>query len=218
MLKAVIFDFDGTIGDTLPLVIKAIRAGVSPFIGREPSDEEIAATFGPIEEGSIKFFVHDEADYEKGCRLMFDYYDKHHDELSPKPFDGIIELINHLKSKGLITALATGKGKKTCAISLRHYGMENIFDTVVTGSIEGGIKPQMMTEILKKYSLKPQEAIYIGDAPTDIYAARRVGVGIVSVLYGTREEYIPEVKAKHPDAICYSPDEVKTYIDSLLEK
>ena len=88
----------------------------------------------------------------------------------------------------------------------------------MTGSIEGAVKPQMMTEILKKYGLRPQEAIYIGDAPTDICAARQVGVGIVSVLYGTRDEYIPEVKAKHPDAICYSPAEAAAYIDSLLEK
>lgn len=218
MLKAVIFDFDGTIGRTLPLVIKAVRAGVSPFIGREPSDEEIAATFGPIEEGSIRFFLpDDEAQYEKGCKLMFDYYENHHDEIAPRPFDGIVDLIKHLKSKGLIVTLATGKGKKTCDISLRHYGMEDVFDTVETGSIKGGIKPQMMNAILKKYNLKPQEAVYIGDAPSDIDAARQVGTGIISVLYGTLPEYIDEVKAKQPDAICHSPAEVAAYIDSQLK-
>ena len=50
MLKAVIFDFDGTIGDTLKLVIESIREAVSPFMDRELSDDEIADTFGPIEE------------------------------------------------------------------------------------------------------------------------------------------------------------------------
>ena len=57
MLKAVIFDFDGTIGDTLKLVIESIREAVSPFMDRELSDDEIADTFGPIEEGYASYPV-----------------------------------------------------------------------------------------------------------------------------------------------------------------
>lgn len=216
MLKAVIFDFDGTIGDTLPLVIKAIRYGVEPFIDRKLSDDEIAATFGPIEEGSIAHFVPDPEKCKIGCQRMYEAYEKYHDELAGKPIAGVVDLIKHLKSENLIVTLATGKGKKTCDISLAKYKMDNLFDTVETGSIKGGIKPQMMKNIMDKYHLKPNEVIYVGDAPTDIDAAREVGVGIVSVLYGTRIE--PEaVKAKKPDAICYTMQELQDYLDSLLK-
>ncbi len=216
MIKALIFDFDGTIGDTLPLVIKAIRDSVQPYLNRELSDDEIAATFGPIEEGSVKYFLPDAtpSEFEAACQAMFKSYRENHKTLCPKPFDGVAKLISHLKNEGFIVTLATGKGKTTCDISLEQYGMDNLFDMVKTGSMKGGIKPQMMREILQEYKLRPQEAVYIGDAPTDVDAARIVGVGIVSVLYGTRIEEAA-VKAKHPDAICYTIDELQTYLDSL---
>ena len=126
MLKAVIFDFDGTIGDTLKLVIESIREAVSPFMDRELSDDEIADTFGPIEEGSILKFV-DEKDYEEACKLLYDAYARLHKEITPKPFAGVVDLIKYLKSKNLIVILATGKGAKTCEISLKQYQMENLF-------------------------------------------------------------------------------------------
>ncbi len=214
MLKAVIFDFDGTIGDTLKLVIESIREAVSPFMDRELSDDEIADTFGPIEEGSILKFV-DEKDYEEACKLLYDAYARLHKEITPKPFAGVVDLIKYLKSKNLIVILATGKGAKTCEISLKQYQMENLFDKVKTGSIKGGIKLQMMQEVIDEYKLSADEVIYIGDAPTDIDAARQVGVKIVSVLYGTRIEE-EAVKAKNPDAICYSIEDVKKYLTSLI--
>lgn len=93
--------------------------------------------------------------------------------------------------------------------------MENIFDKIKTGSIKGGIKPQMMQEIIQDYKLNPSDVIYIGDAPTDIDAARQVGVKIASVLYGTRIEE-DAVKAKNPDAICYSVEELKQYLTKLI--
>ena len=216
MLKAVIFDFDGTIGDTLKLVIESIREAVSPFMDRELSDDEIADTFGPIEEGSILKFV-DEKDYEEACKLLYDAYARLHKEITPKPFAGVVDLIKYLKSKNLIVILATGKGAKTCEISLKQYQMENLFDKVKTGSIKGGIKPQMMQEVIDEYKLSADEVIYIGDAPTDIDAARQVGVKIVSVLYGTRIEE-EAVKAKNPDAICYSIEDVKKYLTSLIQE
>jgi len=53
MIKAMIFDLDGTIGNTLPLCIKAFRETIETFMKRKISDEEIIATFGPSEEGTI---------------------------------------------------------------------------------------------------------------------------------------------------------------------
>lgn len=214
MLKAVIFDFDGTIGDTLKLVIESLREAVSPFIDRNLSDDEIAATFGPIEEGSILKFV-DKKYYDEACERLYSAYERLHKDITPKPFEGVIELIKYLKSKNIIVTLATGKGAKTCEISLKQYQMENIFDKVKTGSIKGGIKPQMMKEIINDYGLNPSDVIYIGDAPTDIDAARTVGVRIASVLYGTRIEE-EAVKAKNPDAICYSVEELKQYLTKLI--
>ena len=52
-IKAVIFDLDGTIANTLPLCVRAFKNSVEPLINRSLSDAEIIATFGPSEEGTI---------------------------------------------------------------------------------------------------------------------------------------------------------------------
>ena len=65
MLKAVIFDFDGTIGDTLKLVIESIREAVSPFMDRELSDDEIADTFGPTMKKLANYYMMLMQDYIK---------------------------------------------------------------------------------------------------------------------------------------------------------
>ena len=214
MVKAVIFDFDGTIGDTLPLIINSIRYGVQKHIDHYLSDEEILSNFGPTEEGIVLKFAPNH--YEEACEKVFEYYNTHHKELCPKPFDGVMALIQHLKKNNIIVALATGKGKRACDISLKNYKMDNIFDMVETGSDAGAIKPQMMNSIMKHYNLKPEETIYVGDAPTDIDAARQVGVGIVSALYGTTTED-KAVKAKNPDKYCYSIAELTSYLDSIIK-
>jgi phosphoglycolate phosphatase-like HAD superfamily hydrolase len=168
MMKAVIFDLDGTIGNTLPLCITAFRKAVQPLAGRDLSDEEIVATFGPSEEGTIQALIPNQ--YEKGIESYLQYYRELHD-ICPKPFEGMFEILEYLKSKDILLALVTGKGVRSTAITLSQYGMELLFDAVETGSPLGPRKVAGMKNVLKKFNLKPQEAVYVGDASSDIVAA-----------------------------------------------
>lgn len=212
MIKAIIFDFDGTIGDTLPLITGSVRYAVNDYLDKPITDADVLDAFGPTEEGIILKFAPEH--YEECCKKCLEYYADHHAELCPKPFDGVIDLIKFLKEKNLIVSLATGKGKKACDISLENYKMDNLFDKIETGSEEGNVKPQMINSILQYYNLKPEEVIYIGDMASDVDSARKAGVGIVSVLYGSNTED-EAVKAKQPDAICYTINELKNYLDSI---
>jgi len=110
-IKAMIFDLDGTIGDTVPLCIDAFRKSINPFMKRGISDEEIIATFGPSEEGTIKALIPEH--YEEGIEQYLYYYKKLHKKC-PKPFDGIVEVISDLKKKGILVSMVTGKGSKGC--------------------------------------------------------------------------------------------------------
>ena len=213
MIKLVAFDLDGTIGDTIPMCLKALKKAVTPYVTlNDVSENDILETFGLNEKGMIKKLVG--YNWENALDDFYVIYEQMH-IMCPRPFDGITELIEKLKKKSILIALVTGKGEKSCAITLRQFNMDTCFDKVKTGSIKGGIKPQMMQEVIDEYKLSADEVIYIGDAPTDIDAARQVGVKIVSVLYGTRIEE-EAVKAKNPDAICYSIEDVKKYLTSLI--
>jgi phosphoglycolate phosphatase/pyrophosphatase PpaX len=113
-IKGVIFDLDGTIGDTVPLCIKAFRKAIEPLIERLVSDEEIIATFGPSEEGTIMALAPEF--YEEGVTNYLKYYEQYHD-MCPNPFEGIEDILRILKEKGIHISMVTGKGKYSTDIS-----------------------------------------------------------------------------------------------------
>src|ERR1700733_9162652 len=107
-IKAVICDLDGTLANTLPLCIRAFRESVQPLINRSITDEEIIATFGPSEEGTIKALAPDH--YEKGVAGYLHFYKTLH-EICPRPFAGIKELLKTLQERSIRIGMVTGKGK-----------------------------------------------------------------------------------------------------------
>ena len=166
-IKAVIFDLDGTIADTVPLCIKAFRESIEPLVGYPISDDEIVATFGPSEEGTIMALAPN--NYQEGITNYLFYYQKLH-EMCPTPFDGIIELLNVLQEKAIRLAMVTGKGKFSTDISLQKFGITHYFEIIETGHISGPRKEDGIKKVMNFFEdITPDEIIYIGDAPTDIY-------------------------------------------------
>lgn len=204
MIKAVLFDFDGTIADTLPLVVSSIQKSVEPFLRKKISYKDIAETFGPCEEGSILKLVPEH--YIEARELFYKYYIADH-LICPVPYNGIIDLVKMLKDRRVLVGLVTGKSKRTTEISLEKYHMLGIFDIVKTGSLRKSIKTDCIKEILREYSLNTNEVFYIGDMPSDIDSARSVGIKIISVVYSTLLNEAA-IKLKSPDKICYTVNEL----------
>jgi phosphoglycolate phosphatase/pyrophosphatase PpaX len=200
-IKAVIFDLDGTIADTLPLCIKAFRHAVEPLAGRVVSDAEIIATFGPSEEGTIMALVPDA--YEQGMADYLASYEAFH-EMCPAPFEGVAELLKTLKDKGVHIAMVTGKGKSSTEISLRRFGLDNSFEIVETGKMSGPDKPRGIRSVLDYFSdVARDEAIYVGDTVSDIISSRKAGIPIVSAAWAASAEP-GKLLALSPDAIFFS--------------
>jgi HAD superfamily hydrolase (TIGR01549 family) len=208
-IRAVIFDLDGTLGNTLPLCIEAFRKSVEPLIGKMISDEEIMATFGPSEEGTINALVPD--NYDKGISDYLWYYEKLHEKY-PKPFDGIISLLNDLKNKQIRIAMVTGKGKRSTKITLQKFGIAHIFEIIETGHPEGARKPEGIQAVLDYFQeLSPNEVIYVGDAPSDIIASKKVGVPIVAAAWAHTSQ--PEKLAElNPDELFYNINDFSNWI------
>lgn len=172
-LAGVIFDLDGTLGDTLPVCFAAFRRALSRFSDRYYTDEEIAALFGPSEEGIIQRLVPDQ------WQACLETYLKEYEEESARNarlFSGIATALHLLRGRGVALAVVTGKGARSAAISVRHLNLAKHFDVVETGSPEGGVKPRSIRKILGKWGAPPHEVAYVGDAPSDIEAAREAGV------------------------------------------
>lgn len=175
-----LFDLDGTLGNTVPLCIAAFREAIEPLANRTLSDEEIIATFGPSEEGTIQALIPDH--YEEAMARYLESYQRQH-VLYPDAFEGIPDVLAYLKQQPCYVGLVTGKGPKSTQLTLASYGLLDYFDCVKTGSIAGPVKRERIEEVLAETGLPREAFLYIGDAPTDIVAARACGIHVAAAAW-----------------------------------
>ena len=202
-IKLVAFDLDGTIGDTIPLCIQAFKEAVAPYIGHELADSDVIQTFGLNEQGMIESMVIDAPHQERALEDFYTIYQNLHEQMCPHPFPGIRKLIAALKQNGIIVALVTGKGLKSCNITLRQFNMNTLFDKVLTGSAERNIKADSLKWLLQSYQLSAYEAAYIGDTVSDIIACKTVGIDCLSASWGIPEKPAQDL-AMHNKNVFYS--------------
>lgn len=197
MLRAVIFDLDGTLGNTLPVCFAALRDVFRRRIGRTFTDAEITSMFGPSEEGIIRQRVLE--DPESAVEEFLVEYDRAHSACT-EPFPGVREALSLLRERGKMLGIITGKGPRSAEISLRHLGIAGSFDAVRAGSPEGDRKPESITGLLAEWEIGPQEAAYVGDSPSDMRSAREAGVAAVAAAWAETADR-QGLQAEQPDLI-----------------
>lgn len=208
-IKAVIFDLDGTIANTLPLCIQAFRQSVEPLLNRSVSETEIIATFGPSEEGTIMALAPDH--YDKGIAAYLHFYESLH-EMCPVPFAGIKEVLETLKNKQVRIAMVTGKGKYSTDISLKKFKLTQFFEMIKIGLPGGPRKAEGIQIVVDAFAgIKKEEMIYVGDAPSDIIASRKAGIPVVAAAWADTAE--PEkLKELNPDELFYNLSGFSTWL------
>ena len=207
MFKIVAFDMDGTIADTIPMCIKAFRNSISPYTGHELSREEILHTFGLNETGMVKAVV--SQNWESAIEDFYCQYELLHNEVT-STFPGILELIAFLKKKNITVALITGKGEKSCTITLEKLGLQRIFDETLYGSEISPNKKKNMEYLLKKYSISKEEFCYIGDTVQDIKDCQDIGVVCFSAAW---QEFVNAdiLEKENPDYVFYCVNDLYEY-------
>lgn len=212
MIKMAAFDFDGTIADTIPMCIEAFKKAVSPYAGHDLTNYEILQTFGLNETGMVKAVV--KGNWKSALQDFYFYYEKMHDSCK-KPFSEISDLIKYLKDKDIIVVLITGKGQKSCDISLKKLGMDNYFSEVMVGDEIRYNKAESILKLLKKYSFKNDEFYYISDAPSDVTACREVGVTCLSAAWSHSVD-LEELRKVNPAYIFNNISSLKIFLESKL--
>lgn len=213
MLKAVIFDMDGTLCDSFPLMIRALREAVEPIVGHAVPDEDFMEALGPNEKGIIVNMLGDR--YDKAAASYDVLYKRYLPEMCAAPFDGVREIFEFLAEKNVRTALVTGKNKTSCDMTLRQFDMEKAFDTVEYGSPVGSRKKEALGLVIDRFGIRPDEAIYIGDAPSDVTFSREVGLLTASALWAPSTD-TEETIAAGADVICRTPADFLRYLKENL--
>lgn len=211
MFRAILFDLDGTIIDTIDLLVHCFDRVLGDLTGRRWSREEVVALFGPTEPAIIERFAPPEQ-RAAGCEAFFSCYDALHDRLA-RPFAGIDRVLEDAHARGLRLGLITNKGRRTTEITMRKCGLDRWLEAVVTGEDAPAPKPDPagIQLALARLGVVPEEALFVGDAPSDILAGQRAGVRTCAVTWGRVHE-ADEILAAGPDHVCRSPEELAALI------
>jgi len=174
-IKALIFDFDGTLADTVPVCVQAFQNTFRHYLGRDFTYSQIIDRFGPNEEGMIRKEIPGE-EWPAALEMYLREYERAH-AACLSVFPGIIDLLAGLRARGVPLAVVTGKGPRSAAISSRLLGMDPFFDAIISNSSSHDAnKPAGIRAQLEQWGLPASAAAYIGDAPSDIDSSRQAGV------------------------------------------
>lgn len=208
-LKGMIFDFDGTLADTLPAIFASFQHCLRVSLNREYTEQEIADLFGPTEEGIIKALL------PSGWEKCYDAYLQEYRRIHPsQAFENIEQALKLLKDSGIRLAIGTGKGRGSLMASLDIIGLEHYFELLEVGSDTGAVKPEIIRRILERWDLPANQVAYIGDAPSDVTASRQAGVIALGAAWSSTAD-INGIKAEKPDAAFITVEE---FIDWLKLK
>lgn len=189
--RAVLFDLDGTLADTIDLILRSFRHTMRHHLGEVPPDDEWLATIGrPLRDTLGEFARHPEQKMEM-LKTYVAFQREVHDELV-RPYPGALELLDHLRSAEVPMAVVTSKGREIAHRTLSVCGMEDHFEIVVTADqVERGKPdPEAVHRALNLLGLDHlqgedrREVLFVGDSPYDMEAGRRGGVRTAAALWG----------------------------------
>lgn len=208
--KGIIFDVDGTLTYTNQLIFDSFNHITKKYLGKTFSDEEIIALFGPTEDVILKEMCKDE--YDIARKEYYQYYKENHN--IARTYAGIEMLIEDLFNNKIILGVFTGKGRTSALITLDELGLTDYFGLIVSGDdvVNHKPHPEGIIQFLEQYNLSPDEVLMVGDAPSDIKAAKAAGVSIASVIWDSYSE--EEVKKLNSNNLFHSVDELRSFIFS----
>jgi len=188
MKKLIIFDMDGTLVDSSLTIANAIN-NVREKLSLAPMDEaEILDKVNDPNLNPAVYFYETEQFTPEHEQWFSEYYTQNH-EKELRLYEGIEELLNKLKAKGYLLALATNAYRNSTLESLKHLNLMETFDSVVCFDDvkRGKPNPAMLLKILEDLHVSNEEALFIGDGERDMLAAKAANIDYIMVNWGFSE-------------------------------
>ena len=202
-IKAIIFDFDGTIGDTYQAVVD-ITNGLSSEFGYKPLDRETSLLLKNL--SSREIVKQSEVSFFKLPFLVKRIQTEMGKQIEHlAPIAGIPEVLTALKRQGYILGIITSNAENNVTAFLQKQKLAHLFDFMYSGATLFG-KHRIINKVAKKYHLAKTEIIYVGDETRDIRSAKKSKVAVIAVTWGFQSESI--LKRYQPTFLAQKPSDI----------
>ncbi len=211
-VNVIIFDFDGTIADTLDAIVSITNRLAVEFGYKQTTQEELAvirslSSREIIKRSGVSIF--------KLPFLIRKVQAELNDEIQEiRPIPGIKEALIELKGQGNRLGIITSNSKQNVTTFLDVNGLQDLFNFTASGRIFG--KNIIINRLLREEAIDPKAVIYIGDETRDIEAARKSHIKVISVSWGFNSKAV--LAEQNPDFLIDRPREIVEIIEMLQEQ
>jgi phosphoglycolate phosphatase len=216
--KAIAFDLDGTLIDSVPDLYVATNATLEELGLCSCSEEQVRSWVGngadKLIERALTFAYGksiEDAVLQQAMPVFMRHYElnlQHHSKL----YEGVKTALEQLDRAGYKLAVVTNKPYRFTIPLLEAFGICHLFSLVLGGDSLEKMKPDPLplTHLLTQWQLAPSELLMVGDSKNDIFAAKAAGISSIGLTYGYN--YGEDIGLSGPTAVCDTFNEVLAQI------
>ena len=207
-LTTFLFDLDGTLIDSIELIIRSYQHTIRTHRQLETAPEVWMKGLGIPLRVQFKEWSEDPAEIDAMVMTYREYNLSHHDEMVTA-YDGVVDAVKRLHQQGKRLGLVTSKFRSGAFRGLKKVGLEDVFHIVVGADEVANPKPhpEPVLTALSRLSARPEEAVFIGDSRHDMECGRAAGVKTAAVLWGPFGR--SDLEDLHPDYWLETPSELE---------
>ena len=187
MIKAVLFDLDGTISNSKEGITKCVQYALESFGIIEPDLDKLSVFIGPpLVDSFMKYYNFTEEQAKEATAKYRERYTPigvHETHMYPNSR----ECIEELRRRGYVIGMASSKPENYCKVVLEDFGIIDLFDDIVGATMDGRLssKESVLEEVFRRWGhFRKDEICLIGDTMYDVNGANYTGIPCVAVTFG----------------------------------
>ena len=206
--QAALFDFDGTVFDTVEGITKSIRYALNKHGVDAPLEALRCFAGPPLVDKFMEVYGVTQPEAEQ---LVLDFRERYVPVgvYESAPFPGIEALLRELRQAGLTLGVATSKPQAMAELLLGRSGLADCFDVIVGSrpGLNNDKKEQIVRQAMALCGAVPEDTVLVGDTKYDVLGAAACGIGCIGVRWGYAAE--GELEAAGALQIVGDPEELK---------